>query len=374
MSRMATFVVSFVFVSCVRSLSASEIHDAVRAGDAGRVKAAIAKDPKLVDARDDKGRTPLHMAAYYGRKDVAELLIAGGADRSAKDENGRRPIDGAVGRGHTDLLSLLVEEEVVQVALHIHRITLRWRGCPNLGISTGPDGVLLVDTGEAEVADRLKSVVHALGYGGPKYIINSHLHPPHSGGNAVMGEGATIIYYDNFEQMAAEGIISPPKSPLTGRSGRAFETYRSMHFNGEEVRLIHTPGVHTDTDLIIHFTGSGVAFMSDMLNNDSFPSCGPRIQKYLETLDTILDIFPPDTKFIPGHGHDCSMDDVRAYRAELRRTIDLIRKHMADGKTITQMRQERILKEWESWSEFLPQLGTDYWIEAVHTAYAPETP
>ena len=93
-----------------------------------------------------------------------------------------------------------------------------------------------------------------------------------------------------------------------------------------------------------------------------------------QTLDTILDVFPPDTKFIPGHGHDCSMDDVAAYRRELLRTIELITEHIKAGKTVAQMRQERILREWESWSEFLPQLGTDYWIEAVHTAYASETP
>jgi glyoxylase-like metal-dependent hydrolase (beta-lactamase superfamily II) len=138
------------------------------------------------------------------------------------------------------------------------------------------------------------------------------------------------------------------------------------------VRLIPAPGGHTDADLLIHFTSSGVVHMGDLLLSESFPAVRNRVERYLEILDSAIDVFPRDATFIAGHGRDCTMEDVRAYRAMLLETIGVVKKHMQAGKTVEEMRQEELLKKWDTWGEFLRFLSTDYWIQAVHDSYAAE--
>jgi hypothetical protein len=112
--------------------------------------------------------------------------------------------------------------------------------------------------------------------------------------------------------------------------------------------------------------------MGDLLLSESFPAVGDRVERYLEILDTVIDVFQADVTFIAGHGRDYTMEDVRAYRAMLLETIGVVKKQVQAGKTVEEMRQEEILKKWDSWGEFLRFLNTDYWIQAVHDSYATE--
>lgn len=263
----------------------------------------------------------------------------------------------------------LAEVKTVQLTDCIFRITLSFGLRSNTGVLTGPDGVLVVDTGEAPVASQLASVVEALGKSVPRYIINTHPHRDHAGGNDVLGAEATLIHYDNLKQRVSEGVLTLGMEPLKGRSGRTFNTHYSMRFNGEEIRLIPTPGTHSDADLLIHFTRSGVVQTGDLLLTESFPPVPHNVKAYLEILDTIIDVFPSETKFIPGHGRDCGMDYVKRYRATLLETIEVVKKEMKAGKSVAQMQHECVLEKWKSLGNFIPTLGPDYWIRAIHQNY-----
>jgi glyoxylase-like metal-dependent hydrolase (beta-lactamase superfamily II) len=252
------------------------------------------------------------------------------------------------------------ERTVVRLSDQVYRITLQYRLRPNIGVSAGPEGILLVDTGHEEVAGELLGSVNQLAKGNVRYIINTHPHGDHAGGNEVCGDEATVIGYDDLEQKVFEGVL---------RKIEGTKNYYSLEFNGEEIRIIPSPGAHSDKDLIIHFTESGVVHMGDLLLTQSFPAVGPRVKKYLEILDWIIDGFPANTKYIGGHGRDYTLEDVKDYRKMLVATIEIIKKGMQEGKSVEELKQEDVLKDYKSWGIFLEFLDTDYWITSIHESY-----
>jgi glyoxylase-like metal-dependent hydrolase (beta-lactamase superfamily II) len=142
-----------------------------------------------------------------------------------------------------------------------------------------------------------------------------------------------------------------------------------MDFNGEEIKLIPCAGIHSDADLIIYLTDSGVVHMGDLLISESFPSVGENVVEYMELLERIIDIFPADTIFISGHGKDYTLKDVKNYQRMLLTTIEIVRNHMKAGKSVMQMRREKVLKDYDTWSTFIVFLNTDYWVQAVYNSY-----
>jgi cyclase len=252
-----------------------------------------------------------------------------------------------------------IEKNVIKFSDHVYRVTLDYGLRPNIGVSAGPDGILLVDTGHQEVASELLLVIKDIKEGDIKHIINTHPHGDHAGGNKTCGPNALVIGYKNLEEMVSKGVLYLGKG----------NTYYSMNFNGEEIRIIPSPGAHSDSDLIISFTGSGVVHMGDLLLTQSFPAVRSNVEKYLEILDTVMDVFPEDTKFIGGHGRDYTMSDMVDYRKMLSDTVKIVREGMKSGKSIEDMRQEDVLKDYKSWGVFLEFLNTDTWIEFIYQSY-----
>jgi glyoxylase-like metal-dependent hydrolase (beta-lactamase superfamily II) len=199
--------------------------------------------------------------------------------------------------------------------------------------------------------------------GNIRYIINTHPHGDHAGGNKTCGGNAVVIGYDDLEKRVSEGVLT---------QGEGSYPFYSMDLNGEEIRIIPSPGAHSSKDLIIHFTQSSVVHMGDLLLTQSFPAVGPRVKKYLEILEWTAKIFPQNTKFIGGHGRDYTMADVKDYRKMLAETIKIVRKEMTAGKSVEDMKKEDVLKDYKSWGVFLDFLDTDYWITSIHDSYKNE--
>jgi glyoxylase-like metal-dependent hydrolase (beta-lactamase superfamily II) len=255
------------------------------------------------------------------------------------------------------------EKTVVKFSDRVFRMALDYGLRPNIGISAGQDGILLVDTGHQEVAEELLSAVKEINEGDIEYIINTHPHGDHAGGNKTCGADAVILGFDNLGQMASDGVL---------RQGKESADFYSMDFNGEEIRILPSPGAHSDKDLIIYFTGSGVVHMGDLLLTESFPAVGPRVKKYLEILDWAIGLFPPSTKFIGGHGRDYTLEDVKDYRKMLTDTINIVHKKIKAGKSVEDLKQEDVLKDYKSWGVFLEFLDTDYWITSIFNSYKNE--
>ncbi len=256
--------------------------------------------------------------------------------------------------------SVQTEMSVVKFSDQVYRMTLDYGLRPNIGVSVGPDGILQVDTGHQEVAGELLNAINRIKEGDIRYIINTHPHGDHAGGNKTCGEKAVVIGFDNLGLLVSEGVL---------KRGKEGHNFYSLDFNGEEIRIIPSPGAHGEKDLIIYFTESGVVHMGDLLLTQSFPAVGSRIKKYLEILDWAIDEFPQGIKFIGGHGRDYTMAEVKDYRKMLTDTIKIVQMGMNDGKSVEDMKKEDVLKDYKSWGVFLDFLDTDYWIASIHDSH-----
>jgi len=261
------------------------------------------------------------------------------------------------------------EAKIVQMAENLYRITFPYSLRTNIVMSVGPDGVLLVDTGFKETAEALNSLIHKLAKGDAEYIINTHLHGDHVSGNWICGKNATIVDFDNLEECMSYGFVFPGNGDLEGKLAESFGKYYSLNFNGEKIQIIPYPGIHSDTDLLVYFSKSEVVHMGDLLLTQSFPAVGSRVKEYMNFLDKVVNTFPSATKFIAGHGRDYTMANLKDYRQMLQTTIDIVHKEMKAGKDLGQIQKADVLKEWESWGEFLTFLNCDTWIECIVTSY-----
>lgn len=272
---------------------------------------------------------------------------------------------------HSPVFSEEIDEKarVVQLSSQIYRVTFPYQLRTNIAVSAGKDGILLVDTGFKETAKKLWSTVHGLCEGEITYIINTHLHGDHVGGNAVCAKSATLIDGHNLDQCMSYGVVFPGNGEFDGEKGNGFDIYYSLNFNGEKIQIIPFPGIHSDSDLLVYFSSSGVVHMGDLLLTQSFPAIGQKVKEYLNFIDKVISVFPEDTKFIGGHGKDCTLKDVIAYRQMLEKTVAKVRAEMEKGKTVEDIKRSKVLCEWESWGTYLSFLNTDYWIESIYKSY-----
>lgn len=244
----------------------------------------------------------------------------------------------------------------------------------NIGVSVGSDGILIVDDQFAPLADKIKAALKTLGEGKLKFVLNTHWHGDHTGGNAVFGPDAPIIAHDNVRKRLATEQKSEffkrttPASPKEALPVITFGQSLSVHFNGEEIRVIHFPHGHTDGDSVIFFTDSNVVHLGDDFFVGRFPfvdlESGGNVEGLVKNIGEIIPKLSPGVKIIPGHGPISSVDDLKLYHRMLSETTDVVRKKMAAGKTLAQIKSEGLPDEWKAWGTGF--IKTDVWIETIH--------
>jgi glyoxylase-like metal-dependent hydrolase (beta-lactamase superfamily II) len=254
--------------------------------------------------------------------------------------------------------------EISRLSSNLYKVTYNVGYLVNGVISFGEDGLLLVDTGGKETAEELKEKLKALGNNKPAFIINTHSHVDHTGGNAAFGRGPVIIAHKILRHRLQHGNYIIQEYPDDALPDIMITDSISLFFNGEEIRIIALPGSHDDSDIIVHFTKSGIAYLGDLAYGMSFPSVDYRTgndAKYAEVVENAINLLPENTNIISGHGRDCSMDDMRRFQEMLERTTEIVRHALAEGKNVETMQKENILKDWNSFSND-DYIGSDYWI------------
>jgi cyclase len=268
-----------------------------------------------------------------------------------------------------------VEIKATKVAGNVHM--LEGAG-GNIGVSVGPDGILIVDDQFAPLADKIKAALKTLGEGKLKFVLNTHWHGDHTGGNVVFGPEAPIIAHDNVrkrmstEQKSEFFKSTTPASPKEALPVVTFDQSLSVHFNGEEIKVVHFPGGHTDGDAVIFFTQSNVVHLGDNFFAGSFPfvdlESGGSVQGLIKVTGDIIAKLPAGAQLIPGHGPLSNVDGLNQFHQMLIQTSDIVRKKMAARKALAQIKKEGLPEQWKSWGAAF--INTEMWIEIVYNSYA----
>ena len=243
----------------------------------------------------------------------------------------------------------------------------------NIGVSVGDDGILIVDDQFAPLADKIRAALKGIGDKKLRFILNTHWHGDHTGGNVVFGPEAPIIAHDNVrKRMATEQKSeffksTTPASPKEALPVITFDQNLSVHFNGEEIRAIHFPHGHTDGDSVVFFTSSNVVHLGDDFFAGRFPfvdlESGGSVEGLTKNIGEIIGKIPAGAKLIPGHGPISTIDDLKTYHSMLLKTTEIVRQKIAAGKTLDQMKSEGLPDEWKSWGTGF--IKTDLWLEIV---------
>jgi len=242
----------------------------------------------------------------------------------------------------------------------------------NIGVSAGPDGLLIVDDQFAPLADKIKAALAAIDKGDLKFVLNTHWHFDHTGGNEIFGLESLIVAHDNvYKRLSTEQTIMGRKQPPLKASGLPVITFGqtlSIHFNGEEIKATHAPNGHTDGDSIIHFTNSKVVHTGDDFVNGGFPfidiGAGGSVVGVAKNAERMLEEFSADTKFIPGHGPLASRADLEKYLGMLNASIKTVQAGIDAGKSLEDMQKAGIGDEWKSWGSGF--INTPTWVQFVH--------
>ena len=230
----------------------------------------------------------------------------------------------------------------------------------NIGVSAGADGVLMVDDQFAPLAERIAAAIAEIGDGAPKVVLNTHFHGDHTGGNAYFGRNGTILAHANVRSRLVDGGMAAPGLPIV-----TFLDRLRLHFNGDEIDVIHLPRGHTDGDSIVWFKDSGVVHLGDHFFKGRFPYVdvpnGGSVDGLLANLGTVLDMLPADTHVIPGHGTLASVADVAESIEVIRQSQAAVRQAAAAG-TVDDLKRDGF-GQWDEWGAGF--IGTERWIDIV---------
>jgi len=211
-----------------------------------------------------------------------------------------------------------------------------------------------------------------------RYLLNTHWHFDHVGGNAGMADTAAILAHENVrKRMQAGAEILGMKIAPAEPSALPILTYQhdvTIWLNGEPVRALHVPPGHTDGDTVVFFTKSNVVHMGDDFVTYGFPfvdlDSGGSVRGMVAAIDELLPQIPADAKIIPGHGPLSTVADLKKFRNRLDEIVALVARGLKSGKTVEQLQKEKLLAPYDDWNG--PFVKADQFLATVARDLQPK--
>jgi len=251
----------------------------------------------------------------------------------------------------------------------------------NIGVSAGEDGVFLIDDQFAPLSAKVMDAVKAISDKPIRFLVNTHWHGDHVGGNENFGKaGTVIIAHDNvYKRMSVGGAITVLKQnyapyPKAALPVVSFSQSATFHLNGDDVSSIHLPPAHTDGDSFVRFAKANVIHTGDVFAAYRYPfidvESGGSVKGILAALDRMLPVIDDNTRLIPGHGGLSSKKDVLAYRKMMATIVARVEPMVKSGKTLQQVIDAKPTREFdEEWGKFRKP---EAFVEVAYRGLAPK--
>lgn len=245
----------------------------------------------------------------------------------------------------------------------------------NIGVSVGDDGVFIIDDQFAPLSNKIKSAIATLTDRPVRFVVNTHWHFDHTGGNENFGrDGAIIVAHSNVRKRMRKGQViaalgkDVPPAPRQALPVITFEEELTFHWNGQTLQVRHPAQAHTDGDVVIYFVEANAVHAGDLYFNGFYPfidvSSGGSIEGVIAGVDNILAQIDSDTRVIPGHGPLSNKAELQAYRDMLVTTQRRLEKLLAAGKGVDEIIAAKPIDDLEAdWGDGF--LSTDKWLRIV---------
>lgn len=245
----------------------------------------------------------------------------------------------------------------------LYKLSIEYGWGANILVSTGKDGILLVDTGYRSTAIHLLRAIRQISNDKIMCIINSHYHGDHIGGNCLLNEDGIIYVHGK----------STAKNLVNNRELIVLWDQKEIEFNNRKVCMYAMPGGHSVTDIVIHFPEAKILYLGDIYLSESFPTVKSnlqiKVQNLIYILKKILKTFPEDTLLVSGHGKDSSMSSLAAYLKMIEETIKIVTSHMKQKKNLLQIKKEDVLKDYGKWGQSIEFINKESWISDIYLSY-----
>ena len=254
----------------------------------------------------------------------------------------------------------------------------------NITVVPGGDGIIMVDSQFAPLHDKIKAAIAAISQQPVKYIVNTHFHGDHTGGDAAfIKEGVTVVAHENVKKRLGEGTtngLTGNKTPPVAADALPTKTYSSgtltLHVKGRSARVGHIPNAHTDGDSYVYFPGLNILATGDTVTLGRYPNIdfanGGSIKGMIKGVDTYLKIDNGKTIVIPGHGPVANRNDLVAYRAFLVAARDRIAKLIKAGKSEQDAVAAHPFADWDAKYGANEQQSTNF-TRVIYNSLKPKT-
>lgn len=232
----------------------------------------------------------------------------------------------------------------------------------NIALLVTEGGVLMVDDQYAPLAERIEAKVRQLAGTAPRFVLNTHFHGDHTGGNPFFGRSGTIVAHENVRTRLLAGAMEAQGLPVVTYADRV-----RLHLDAETVDVLHAPSGHTDGDSFVFFREANAVHLGDQFFNGRFPyvdmQSGGSVEGLVTNIADALAQVDEETRIIPGHGPLARAADLRAYLDMLRATRGIVADAVAGGLSDEAIQAMGLGAEWAPWGEGF--VSTEHWIDTL---------